>query len=87
MATRTLTTFQLIDDGTVDTVIKCQHGELVEVLRYAPDVAYDYRNDSGTLDLLGFLSEVVDPEFENILEEEWYDSKAHQQYLEQIEGD
>jgi hypothetical protein len=65
-----VSTYQLLDEGTMDTVVKCQHGELVEIFRYATDVAYDYRDDDGLLDMVGFIAEVVQPDFDQLLAED-----------------
>lgn len=54
--------FTLIDDGTLDTVIRWPDGE---EWRYSQELASEYRNEDGALDLDRFLAEVVIPAWED----------------------
>ncbi len=47
------TSFDLVDDGTLDTVLDCT--VCGETLRFATETAAPYRDDDGALDLDAFV--------------------------------
>jgi hypothetical protein len=51
--------FRLIDDGTLDTVVRCRHGR---TFRYEAELAAAYRDEDGRLNFDRFRREVVSPD-------------------------
>jgi hypothetical protein len=45
--------YVLIDDGTLDTVLRC--GSCGVIVRFDPDYAAPFRDEGGTLDLKAFV--------------------------------
>lgn len=54
----------LIDDGTMDTVIKVNHERWAEPRVYRYTDTSDYRDESGSLDFDTFIADVVIPDAE-----------------------
>ena len=54
--------FQLIDDGTLDTVVawECPHCQDTNRERFSQEYAATYRDDEGVLDLDGLMAEFPD---------------------------
>ena len=61
---QTMYEFTLLDDGTLDTVIGVHDPvtDITQEFRYGLDLAAEYRDETGCLDLDRFIDDIVGPD-------------------------